>query len=118
MAISPASRAFCAIRSRFARSVRPPLSRWRYDKTNGVTRCPATPSARAACSAPSISGSMGAAEQKARAAELPVRPRDPSRLLDGLDACGDGRAPRGRIEQRQRVDAVAEHGDAERLEHL
>ena len=56
-AISPASRAFATTRSRFAASVRPPLSRCRHASTNGVTAWPCTPSRSAAASACSISGS-------------------------------------------------------------
>ena len=54
-----------------------------------------------------------AAEQEAVAAELPVCPRDAGRLVRQVDAPRDGRAARGRVEQRERVDAVAEHGHAQ-----
>ena len=57
-------------------------------------------------------------EQKAAAAELPVRLRDLRRLRGGLHPSRHGRPTVGRVEQRQRVRAKAEHRHAERLEHL
>ena len=48
----------------------------------------------------------------------PVRSRDPGRLLRRLDTGRDRRAAGRGVEAGQRVGAIAEHGDAERLEQL
>src|SRR5581483_8516848 len=52
-----------------------------------------------------------APDEKAAAAEVPVRERDPRSLVRRLDPRRDGRPARGRVEERQRVDAEAEHGN-------
>ena len=58
------------------------------------------------------------ADEKTCAAELPVRRGDARCLVRRLDARRDRRAARCSVEQRQRVDAEAEDGHAERLEQL
>ena len=125
-ASSPASAALPTISSRLARSVRPPLRSCRRASTNGVIAGPRTPCCAASASASSISGSTSsrlgsggrASATAPGGAEVPVRARHRGRLVGRLDARGDGRPARGRVEQRQRVRAIAEHRDAERLQQL
>ena len=59
-----------------------------------------------------------AADEDPVAAEAPVGVRHGGGLLGVLDPRGDWRTALGGIEERQGVDAVPEHRNAKRLEHL
>ena len=113
------------ISSRFAASVRPPLSRCRYERTKGVTACPCTPAAAAAASASSIRGSTSSRlSTGGRPSSRPPRrssqcaARDSGRLARRFDSGRDGRPAVSGIEERQRVGAPAEDRHTERLEQF
>ena len=97
-------------------SVRPPLSRCSQASTNGVTAWPWTPAGvgrgeRLLDQRLDVVEALvrRAAEQQAAAAELPVRRRDPRRLVRRLDARRHRRPAARGVEERQRVGAQAEH---------
>ena len=125
-AISPASRAFPTIRSRFARSVRPSLSRCRYERTNGVTAWPCTLFGRGLGERP-LDQRLDVVEAlvgRTRRASSPPPPSSQcaaaSRAASSADSirADTGGPPRGGVEERQRVGPPAEHRNPERLEEL
>ena len=123
-AVSPASRAFSTISARLTSRVRPSLRSWRNDEHERRHRLSGHPGR----------GRLGhgrldqvldvealgrrVREQKARASERPVRSCDPRGLRRVLDPLRHGRPSRGRVEERQRARAEAEHGHSERLQKL
>ena len=93
-------------------------------RTNGVTAWPTIPAASASATISSIRSvtsrlsSGGRPTSSARRRAPSARSATRAASAGVVDARGDGWAAVGRVEERQRVDAVAEHGDAERLEQL
>src|SRR5712691_3063042 len=57
-------------------------------------------------------------DEQPAARELPMRLRDARGLLRGFHSRGGRRSAVRRVEERQLVAPVREHGDAERLQHL
>ncbi len=114
-----------SISSLFARSVRPPLSRWSQASTNGVSAPPRMPPASASASARAISGSTSSRlSSGGRPRSRPPPPSFqcaramPRRLVGGLDSRGDRRPSPRCVEEGQLVGSPAENGNAERLEKL
>ena len=124
-ATSAASWALSAIRRRFASSVRPPLSRWRKARTNGVTvaaadsrflGCGQRPLDQRLGLVEALGGRVRQQEPRAgRAPSAPARPAPPPRR------CPRARTPAGLPAPRRRAAArrcEAEHRNAERLQRL
>ena len=110
---------------RFAASVRPPLSRWRCARTNGVTAWPLTPAAAAAASASSTSGSTSSSGSSGgRPSRSPAPPSrqcaSATRAASSADStrAETGGPPRGGVEEGSVSTRKPEHRDAERLEQL
>ena len=94
-------------------SLGPPLSRWRCERTNGVTAWPVTPSVRPRPRPPRSSGSTSSSGSSGgRPIRSPAPPScqcacgDPRRLLRRLDARRDRRA----ASRRRRTAAACRRG--------